>query len=121
MIVVALTLFGEAAGETIAGKRAVASVIWKRAGGKAESMESVCKAAKQFSCWNGKPPKVPNDYPSRRAWRHCKEIAAEMVAGTFTPTIDATHFHAVGVPLKWARMKYVGLVGNHFFYKETAE
>lgn len=122
LIVVALTIFGEASGETIVGKRAVASVIWQRAQGDTNRLESVCKAPRQFSCWNGKrTPKVPNDYVSRRAWAHCKEIAGEMVAGDFKPTIVATHFHAVGVAPSWAAaMKYVGIVGNHFFYLEAA-
>lgn len=122
LIVIALTLFGEASGETIAGKRAVASAIWQRAHGDVSRLAEVCKANKQFSCWNGKrTPKVPNDYPSRRAWAHCKEIAGEMCAGTFTPTIAATHYHAVGVAPSWAAaMKYVGVVGNHFFYLEAA-
>lgn len=116
IIIIALTLFGEASGEPIEGKRAVASVIWQRAGGDTNRLESVCKAPRQFSCWNAAEPRVPNDYPSRKAWRDCKAIAEEMAAGTFVPTIRADHYHSGPVP-RWAvGMRLVAIIGGHRFY-----
>ena len=60
VLIVALTIFGEAAGESVQGKRAVASVIWTRADGNQNALASVCKAPRQFSCWNDGAPLVPN-------------------------------------------------------------
>jgi spore germination cell wall hydrolase CwlJ-like protein len=120
IIIVALTIFGEASGEPLAGKQAVASVIWHRAGGDPAQLVAVCKARRQFSCWNDRTPKVPNDYPSRKAWAECKAIAERMAAGTFEPTIRATHYHADSVTPVWAgKMRLVAIIGGHRFYREA--
>ena len=118
IIVVALTIFGEAQGEPLAGKKAVASVIWHRAGGDPAKFESVCKAPKQFSCWNKERPKVPGNYLSRKAWSECRHIAEAMVARDFTPTINADHYHATSItPPSWAaKMGLVAMIGGHYFY-----
>ena len=55
--IIADTLYMEARSEGERGQRAVATVIYNRAHGKAENMESVCLKPKQFSCWNGKASK----------------------------------------------------------------
>lgn len=55
--IIADTLYMEARGEGEHGQRAVATVIYNRAHGKADNMEIVCLKPKQFSCWNGKTPK----------------------------------------------------------------
>jgi spore germination cell wall hydrolase CwlJ-like protein len=117
---VALTIFGEAAGESIEGKRAVASVIWTRADGNPNALASVCKAPRQFSCWNDGAPLVPDDAPSRRAYVECVKIASAMATGAFTPTLRATHYHAGKAP-KWAgSMRLVAVIGGHRFYMEVA-
>ena len=117
--VVALTIFWEAAGESLAGKEAVASVIWNRAGGDTGKLIAVCKKPKAFSCWLRQNTRVPNDAPSRRAWRECRTIAERMVNGTFVPSTTATHYHAVSVRPRWSvSMKRVAWIGNHKFYKE---
>ena len=122
VIIVALTLFGEAAGESVQGKRAVASVIWARAAGNPKAMAAVCHAPKQFSCWNGKrTPKVPNDYASRQAWKECVSIASAMSIGAFTPTINATHYHSGKAPRWAASMRLVATIGGHQFYREVAK
>lgn len=120
VLILALTLFGEASGESIAGKRAVASVIWRRADGNPNAMAAVCTAPKQFSCWNGGAPIVPLDAPSRRAYVECVRIASAMATGSFTPTVEATHYHAGKAP-KWAAsMRLVAVIGGHRFYREAA-
>lgn len=51
-----LTIFGEARGEQIEGKLAVASVILNRLAKPqryAPTVKDVCLQPKQFSCWNG--------------------------------------------------------------------
>ena len=125
-ITIALTLFGEASGESTEGKRAVASVIWTRAlltraRGDTNRLVAVCLAPKQFSCWNdGRRPRVPGDYPSRAAWAECKAIADEMCAGTFKPTITATHYYSGKKAPYWvASMTLVREIGGHRFYVET--
>ena len=120
IIIIALTLFGESAGEPLVGKQAVASVIWHRAGGDPAQLVAVCKARRQFSCWNGRAPKVPNDYPSRKAWDECKAIAERMAAGTFEPTIRATHYHSGDAPVWAGKMRLVAIIGGHRFYREAA-
>ena len=123
VLTAALTLFGESAGESVEGKRAVASVVWLRAGGDPARVVRVCKAPRQFSCWN-RPggPVVPADEPSRRAWAECVAIARELAAGTFVPTIRADHYHAVGLKPPWwtARMTRVGTVGGHVFWMNNS-
>ena len=117
---VALTLYGEAAGEPNKGKLAVASVIWHRAGGQASKLVSVCKAPKQFSCWNNSTPVVRKDKPSQDAWKYCRLVAKDMVAGQFIPTVKASHYHVDYVKPKWAsKMKLVKVVSRHRFYWGT--
>jgi len=121
IVIIALTIFGEAAGEPFDGKQAVASVIWNRAGGDVAKMEAVCKARKQFSCWNnGKTPTVPTDRQSRLAWRDCVMLADAIADGWFTPWSTATHYYAparVTKPPYWVRsMRLVAIIGGHRFY-----
>lgn len=54
--VFALTIYGEARGESLEGKAAVANVIKnrKRSGRWGATYESVCLAPYQFSCWTPK-------------------------------------------------------------------
>jgi hypothetical protein len=51
--VVALTVWGEARGEPVAGQVAVAWVIKNRAQSRQQSLATVCLARWQFSCWWG--------------------------------------------------------------------
>src|SRR5690606_7288829 len=107
--VLARTLWGEARGEGRRGLEAVAAVIMNRraAGRWGASVEAVCRAPRQFSCWN------PDD-PNRRkleavdendpVFALCREIAAAALAGRLAdPTGGATHYHARGVRPWWAR------------------
>lgn len=54
--VLTLTLIGEARGEPIEGKVAVACVIRNRATAWKKSISEICLQPKQFSCWNEDDP-----------------------------------------------------------------
>jgi N-acetylmuramoyl-L-alanine amidase len=119
---IALTIFWEAAGEPPEGRLAVASVIWNRAGGDFAACKGVCEKPGAFSCWGRKNMRVPNDGPSRKAWRECRGIAERMADGKFVPTTEATHYHYVGTTPYWAAgMKHLKTIGRHKFYKEVTK
>ena len=119
LMVVALTIFGEAAGESLSGKLAVASVIWNRARGRTDRFERECRRPRQFSCWNsGQAPTVPKDPLSRAAFSDCLLIAQLMIDHTFNPTIAADHYYALSMRQapRWAReMTVVEDIGGHRF------
>ena len=91
------TIFAEAKGESLEGKKMVATVIYNRAGGKLENMARVCFRNLQFSSWNNftdkspllyqiKIPKsVSKDPKAEKAWKDCKDIIDSIVNGTFQP------------------------------------
>jgi spore germination cell wall hydrolase CwlJ-like protein len=57
--VLALTIWGEARGESIEGQVAVANVImnrWKNNLAKYKTVTDVCLEPRQFSCWNESDP-----------------------------------------------------------------
>lgn len=118
--VVARTLYGEAANQGEAGLKAVASVIWNRAGGDKSRFKTKCLQRKQFSCWNDGVVTV-NKLSGK--WAICKDIAKSMFLGTFQPTIDANHYyafqgkHKISVPYWGVGQTPVGTVGDHRFYK----
>lgn len=117
---IALTIFWEAAGESLEGRMAVASVIWNRAGGEFAACKAVCEKPGAFSCWKRKNMKVPNDGLSRKVWRECRGIAERMADGEFKPTIAATHYHNLGTTPYWAAgMKHLKTIGRHKFYREV--
>ena len=97
---VARTIFAEAQSEGKDGQAAVASVIWNRAGGKAENLVPVISKKKQFSSWNKYnggwddktykykiPSKVFIFQKSKDAWKNCMQLASKLVAEDFTSTI----------------------------------
>lgn len=119
LMIIALTIFGEAAGEPHAGKMAVASVIWNRANGNPERLTQVCKAPRQFSCWNAGAPRVPRDQPSQNAWAECADIASTMLDGSFEPTTEANHYFATWLKQRpsWAAdMTELETIGRHVFF-----
>lgn len=91
------TLYAETKGESLEGKKMVATVIYNRAGGKLENIVDVCFARKQFTAWNKFKNKSPTLYAitispevarssvSKKAWDQCKEITDSIVNGTFKP------------------------------------
>jgi len=127
--VLARTLYGEARGETVRGKEAVASVIVNRAnraqvrGGYwwGNTIEAVCRKPWQFSCWNENDPnrdKILSVQPGHRVFDTCIRIARRAVSGCLQDsTKGATHYHTKTVTPPWSRGKPVcAEIGRHQFY-----
>lgn len=112
----------EARGEGEHGQRAVATVIYNRAHGKADKMEGVCLKPKQFSCWNGKTPKsariAPKNAFDRQAYIIALKIEKELLSGKFKPLGDWTHyFNPKLCNPSWAKGVKQTRVGRHNFLK----
>ncbi|MBC8267610.1 MAG: cell wall hydrolase [Rhodospirillaceae bacterium] len=125
----ARTLYGEARGETVRGKEAVACVIVNRVrrarerGGYwwGESLGQVCQKPWQFSCWNEGDPnlkKILAVTPENRVFQSCIRIARRAASGAIDdPTRGATHYHSKSVNPPWSRAKApTAEIGNHLFY-----
>lgn len=126
---VAVTIFAEAKGESLAGKRAVASVIWNRAGDAATShrygwgvaLSRVCSRP-AFSCWprHGWPKAPRMDRPQEaKAWRESYELARQIENGTFIPDLDSRFYAERRLRNYWTRtMVCMAEIGDHKFYRE---
>jgi len=130
--ILARTLYGEARGETVRGKEAVAAVILNRVGRAREkrgywwgnSIETVCRKPWQFSCWNAADPnreKVMGVAPSNKVFASCLRIARRAINGGLEdPTRGATHYHAKSANPAWARGRPPSAeIGNHLFYNNV--
>lgn len=130
--VLARTIFGEARGEPVRGKEAVAAVVMNRVqrarsrGGHywwGATVIEVCQKPWQFSCWNNADPnrkKIEKVSADNQVFRSCQRIARRAISGTLEdPTSGATHYHAQGVNPPWARRKAPSAeIGQHLFYNE---
>ena len=135
---VALTIYGEARGEPIEGKIAVANVLRnrRRSGRWGTSYASVCLAPLQFSCWT--PKGGAENYatlseladrlgyagtPDDPVVRECYGVAAGLEAWIRDNVAGATHYHVATmrtVP-KWAAGRDpVARIGDHLFYAGIA-
>ena len=117
---IAATIYGEARGESMHCKFAVASVIYNRAKVKGETYIDACLAPNQFCCWNKDQIVIHDDPASLRAWGECFGIAATMRDGIFHPTTEATFFHdrrLSGPPKDWGKVEFVEEIGGLKFYK----
>ncbi len=128
----ARTLYGEARGERVRGKEAVAAVIINRVhlarkrGGYwwGDTIETVCRRPWQFSCWNPSDPnraKLEAVTPRDRAFASCLRIARRAISGVLAdPTGGATHYHAKGLRPPWTRDRTPSAeIGNHLFYNDV--
>lgn len=129
--VLARTLYGEARGETVRGKEAVACVILNRVkrakqhGGYwwGDTIEEVCLKPWQFSCWNEMDPnrqKIAAVEPGQRVFDTCLRIARRAVSGCLKDaTGGATHYHAADAQPPWSRGKPACVeIGRHLFYND---
>lgn len=117
-IIVALTLFYEA-NSTLLGVTTVAAVIHRRAAGDPQRYVAVCRAPKQFSCWNGRDAlTIPTAIAERDRWQLSARTARDMHEPDYEPIIKADHYHAISIkPPKWAaNMEAVGEFAGHRFY-----
>jgi N-acetylmuramoyl-L-alanine amidase len=129
--VLARTLYGEARGEQVRGKEAVACVILNRVEKALKKghywwgndVENVCLRPWQFSCWNPNDPnreKVLVVDATNKVFATCLRVARRAIyGGVIDPTNGATHYHVVGLLPSWARGQVpCAEVGHHVFYKD---
>lgn len=123
----ARTLWGEARSEPLQGIRAVAAVVLNRALHPkvhwwGQSIVGVCRAPKQFSCWNGDDPNLPKLLAVTEAndkFRICRSVAQDALDGKLQAAREngATHYHTKAISPKWAEGKVpCADIGNHLFY-----
>ena len=98
------------------GQYAVASVIVNRSRQRGQTLEEVCLARKQFSCWND--PKwaktwLDNNYTIKTRWRASKALKRAILE----PIKGVNHYHTVSVKPCWAKGKTPSYrIGEHLFY-----
>ncbi|MDR1026361.1 MAG: cell wall hydrolase [Lactobacillus sp.] len=127
--ILAKTIYGEARGESVSGKEAIASVVLNRVnfarskGGYwwGSTPQEVCLKLWQFSCWNKDDPnfvKLQRLDDSDDVYCTCKRIAYRAFAGLVEDKTNyATHYHTKNIRPKWAFGKIPSAtIGNHFFY-----
>lgn len=131
--VLARTIWGEARGETVKGKEAVASVVLNRVarakarGGRywwGNTIAEVCQRKWQFSCWNENDPnrrKLEAVDMRDRNFRTCVRIARRAAANVLTDaTSGATHYHTQTILPPWARGRIPSAeIGHHLFYNDV--
>ena len=124
----ARTVYGEARGETEAGKIAVAWVILNRAnkgGWWGNNVNTVCVFPWQFSCWNKNDPnraKIQKVGLDDESLRQCLLAVASVFSGLAPdPTDGSTHYHAAGVNPAWAvDHTPAAIIGAHVFYNTVS-
>lgn len=132
-VAIALTLYGEARGEALEGRVAVASVLRNRLALKrwGTSYAAVCLADRQFSCWNASDPNAPllralaaelegQQVAPDAMVRECLWLADGLIANAFASRVGpATHYHATWMPTapRWvAGALQTAVVGRHRFF-----
>jgi spore germination cell wall hydrolase CwlJ-like protein len=125
--IVAQTLWGEARGEGEEGMHAVGSVILnrlRRSWRGAATAADVCRAYKQFSCWNENDPNRRQlDRISREPdapYHQAAQIARLVVARTLPDiTLRATHYCVAGLRPPWVEgQSPCVVIGRHAFYND---
>jgi spore germination cell wall hydrolase CwlJ-like protein len=120
LIMGALTVWKEARGEPLEGKRAVYHVILNRMkAGWGATVLQVVTARYQFSCWNADDPNV-NKFPDAKdpSWLECLEVI-------LNPGEDNTqgakhYFNPKIVTPSWSLKMVLSLkIGNHAFYRDA--
>ncbi len=118
-------VMGEAEGEPLLGKLAVAFTVKNRVKDKRwpDTWKGVMLQDRQFSCFLPAyfRPEIL-DHAWTAAWRECKFAAFGVYHGYIQDiTGGANHYHAnylSGTPPKWANRKKTTLyVGGHTFYR----
>lgn len=131
----AVTLYGEARGESREGKIAVGSVILTRVDLRnwdGKTVKEVCYMQSQFSCFLSNDPNYPvlltiaKDFNlcmlKNRRLQECFEIFSGLLAGSILRSVHATQYlnpRAVAKIPAWVKtMKHVASIGLHEFYIE---
>lgn len=106
----ALTVYKEAGGESLVAQRAVLDVLETRIKLSRSSCKREVSLPKQFS-WHHAG--VPLKAKQSMLTTYDKIVKMKPVMQ------GATHFHHIKLKPKWAKkMRYVGRIGKHYFYRE---
>jgi N-acetylmuramoyl-L-alanine amidase len=108
--ILARTLYGESEVRDETDARAIASVVMNRARVRRQTVEKVCLAPKQFSCWNEEADRsrLMKVTPETNSWAATCFKIAEAYAEGGAPDITngATHYYATYIKApKWAKGK----------------
>ena len=117
----ALNVFHEARGESLAGQVGVAHVTLNRVEQQHQGKTTVCSvvfASKQFS-WTGKAGK--SRIPSGKAWKEALRIAQHVSLGLRIHGLqNVLYFHQRSHRPRWnQRMQLVLIINNHFFWRHN--
>jgi len=126
-VIYAATIFGEARGESIKAKAAVAHIVKNRVLSPVKwwgsTFRDVCLAYRQFSSWHDHNRDAML-YPLKESpdtWLDCLSIANLMIRSDILadPTHGATHYHdrSIGRPSGWDRMIRTATIGPFEFYR----
>lgn len=136
-LVVALTVWGEARGESSDGRTAVAWVIKTRSARRRQTWQAVCLQQWQFSCWWEESANRRSVYarayalvtgatpePGDATWLETAALVHRVILGTQPdPTGGADHYLTTALyqsPAcpRWARHMTVGaVIGRHTFLR----
>ena len=126
----ARTLWGEARGDTVRGKEAIACVVLNRVRATRARFGSdwwggtvveACLVADQFACWRCSPAirkRLMQVRSTDPVFAICRRIAARAVRGALVdPTRGATHYHWLGESPAWAVRRAPSVViGRRRYY-----
>lgn len=131
VLIVAATLYAEAAGEPHAGRVMVCEVIANRAQESKQTPRQVVLAPYQFSCWNGRAGKRRMVALIRQkaaqdkdiVWAECVAMARVLCRPGYKPTTPVTHYHAKYAPApSWTKgLNLAAVVGGHAFYEKIRQ
>ncbi len=128
--ILARTIYGEARGEDLKGKEAIACIVLNRVKKAKENggvfwwgntIETICLKKWQFSCWNKDDPnynKLISVTEENAVFAICKRIAKKAVCGLLKDfTFNSTHYHTKNISPNWSKGKApICEIGNHYFY-----
>ncbi len=123
-LTLARTIYGEARGETLDGKIAVAWVIKNRAaegGWWGANIMDVCLKPRQFSCWDDhNRASMMSATENTPMFKDCLYAAIAVLGGHIQdPTSGSCHYAVVGTNPKWAEGKTpVCTIGAHEFWND---
>ncbi len=118
-------IYFEARGEPVRGQAAVAQVILNRVRNPTYP-NTICGVVYQNKNWRNRCQfsfacdRIRDNVKDKRLWSIAKHVAGETTAGRiWLPQVgSSTHYHATYVRPGWARrMKKVGRIGLHIFYR----
>lgn len=121
--ILARTIYGEARGEPLLGKKAIACVIMNRYKARkwfsGATIAETCQKPWQFSCWNKNDPNREKLLKaSDLELAEFKEIARRFVDGEDKDFLcGACHYHTTNTMPNWAKGKKADfMIGHHLFY-----